>query len=127
MSLVAQLSALATRIGNEIKGPDPSRSSRAWPAPGQFRLREWIQFSAPPNVASVTRLAAGRYRIQFETAMPDAKYCWVAWAQQRQQRHRFRCRTRYGRQQGRGGTGDRLYVIVGFVGRHHRDQPGGVR
>mgnify|MGYP000179075902 CR=1 FL=1 len=79
MSLVAQLSALATRIGNEIKGlirPDHPGLARAWVNFGY--VNGSVQLRAAYNVASVTRLAAGRYRIQFETAMPDAKYCWVA-------------------------------------------------
>ena len=32
------------------------------------------------NVASVTRTAAGRYRVNFTVAMPDANYCWTAFA-----------------------------------------------
>jgi hypothetical protein len=32
------------------------------------------------NVASVTRTAAGRYRVTFATPMPDANYCWTALA-----------------------------------------------
>lgn len=49
----------------------------------------WASFSyvgnqvvvrAAHNVAGVTRLAAGRYRVTFATAMPDAHYCWTALA-----------------------------------------------
>jgi CelD/BcsL family acetyltransferase involved in cellulose biosynthesis len=29
------------------------------------------------NVASVVRTAAGRYRVHFAVAMPDANYCWT--------------------------------------------------
>ena len=32
------------------------------------------------NVASVVRTAAGRYRVHFAVAMPDANYCWTALA-----------------------------------------------
>lgn len=79
MSLASQLSALASRIGNEIKGlirPDHPGLARAWVNFGY--VNGAVQLRAAYNVASVTRLAAGRYRIQFETVMPDAKYCWVA-------------------------------------------------
>lgn len=81
MSLVAQLSLLATRIGTEIKGlirPDHPGLARAWVnfgyVGGQVRLR------AAHNVASVTRIGTGRYRISFATPFPDAGYCWVATA-----------------------------------------------
>jgi hypothetical protein len=79
MSLASQLSALATRIGNEIKGlirPEHPGLARAWVNFGYANGN--IQLRAAYNVASVTRLAAGRYRIAFDTPMPDAKYCWVA-------------------------------------------------
>ena len=79
MSLVAQLSALATRIGTEIKGlirPDHPGLARAWANFGY--VGGAIQLRAAYNVSSVTRLGTGRYRIEFETPFPDAKYCWVA-------------------------------------------------
>ena len=79
MSLVAQLSALATRIGTEIKGltrPDHPGLARAWVNFGY--VSGAVQLRAAFNVASVTRLGTGRYRIDFETPFPDAKYCWVA-------------------------------------------------
>lgn len=81
MSLVAQLSALATRIGSEIKGlirPDHPGLARAWASfgfeTGAMRLR------AAHNVDSVTRLSAGRYRVNFATPFADSAYCWVATA-----------------------------------------------
>jgi len=79
MSLVAQLSALATRIGTEIKGlirPDHPGLARAWVNFGYVGGE--VQLRAAYNIASVTRLAKGRYSIAFETPFPDAKYCWVA-------------------------------------------------
>ena len=79
MSLVAQLSALATRIGTEIKGlirPDHPGLARAWVNFGYVGGE--VQLRAAYNIASVTRLAKGRYRIAFEAPFPDAKYCWVA-------------------------------------------------
>jgi hypothetical protein len=79
MSLAAQLSALATRIGTEIKGlvrPNHPGLARAWAnfgyVGGTIRLR------AAHNVASVTRLSTGRYRITFTNPFADADYCWVA-------------------------------------------------
>ena len=79
MSLASQLAALASRIGNEIKGlirPDHPGLARAWVNFGY--VNGAVQLRAAFNVASVTRLAAGRYRISFETAMPDTAYCWLA-------------------------------------------------
>ncbi len=79
MSLVAQLSALVTRIGTEIKGlirPDHPGLARAWAnfgyVAGTIRLR------AAHNVTSVTRISTGRYRITFTNPFADADYCWVA-------------------------------------------------
>ena len=66
MSLVAQLSALATRIGTEIKGlirPDHPGLARAWVNFGY--VGGAIQLRAAYNVAAVTRLGTGRYRIEF--------------------------------------------------------------
>lgn len=81
MALVAQLSLLAARIGAEIKGlirPDHPGLARAWAnfgyAGGTVVLR------AAYNVASVSPLAKGRYRITFATPFPDTGYCWVATA-----------------------------------------------
>ena len=79
MSLVAQLSALATRIGTEIKGlirPDHPGLARAWANFGY--VGGAVNLRATHNVASVSRLAAGRYRITFATPFVDADYCWVA-------------------------------------------------
>ena len=76
MSLASQLSALASRIGNEIKGlirPDHPGLARAWVNFGYANGS--VQVRAAHNVASVTRLATGRYRIAFETAMADTGYC----------------------------------------------------
>lgn len=81
MSLVAQLSLLATRIGTEIKGlirPDHPGLARAWVNFGY--VGGAIQLRSTHNVASVSRLAAGRYRITFATPFADTNYCWVATA-----------------------------------------------
>lgn len=81
MSLVAQLSALAARIGTEIKGlirPDHPGLARAWANFGY--VGGAVDLRAAHNVASVSRLAAGRYRITFATPFADTDYCWVATA-----------------------------------------------
>lgn len=79
MSLVEQLSLLATRIGAEIKGlvrPEHPGLARAWVNFGY--VGGAVQLHAAYNIASVTRLDKGRYRVIFATAMPDANYCWTA-------------------------------------------------
>jgi len=79
MSLVAQLSAFAARIGTEIKGlirPDHPGLARAWANFGY--VRGAMNLRAAHNVASVTRLATGRYRVTFATPFADTDYCWVA-------------------------------------------------
>lgn len=81
MSLVSQLALLATRIGAEIKGlirPDHPGLARAWVNFGY--VGGAIQINASHNVAGVTRLAAGRYRVTFATPFADTNYCWLAFA-----------------------------------------------
>ena len=39
-----------------------------------------VVIASAHNVASVVRTAAGRYRVRFAVAMPDANYCWTALA-----------------------------------------------
>ena len=79
MSLASRITALASRIGLEVKTKiDASHPgvAKAWVcfgyAGGQVVIR------ASYNVASVIRMATGRYRVTFASAMPDADYCWVA-------------------------------------------------
>lgn len=81
MSFATQLSALAIRIGTEIKGlirPDHPGLARAWVNFGY--VGGAIQINASHNVSGVTRLAAGRYRVTFATPFADADYCWLAFA-----------------------------------------------
>lgn len=81
MSLASRVTALASRIGAEIKGlirPDHPGLARAWANFGY--VGGAIQLRAAYNVASVTRISAGRYRVTFATAFADANYCWVATA-----------------------------------------------
>lgn len=81
MSLASQLSALASRIGLEIKAKinaDHPGVAKAWVCFGY--VGNSIVISSGHNVASVTRLAAGRYRVNFASHFPDANYCWTALA-----------------------------------------------
>lgn len=79
MSLATQIAGLAIRIGQEIKGlvrPTHPGLARAW---ANFGYAGAVMRLGPAfNVASVTRLVAGQYRVTFATAFPDADYCWVA-------------------------------------------------
>lgn len=81
MSLASQMAALASRVAAEIKTlvrPEHPGIARAWVTFGYSG--SVIQISAAHNVATVTRLAAGRYRITFLQPFPDANYCWLAFA-----------------------------------------------
>lgn len=81
MSLASQLSLLATRIGNEIRGlirPDHPGLAKAWVCFGY--VGNQIVVRSSHNVAGVTRISTGRYRVTFATAMPDTHYCWTALA-----------------------------------------------
>jgi len=81
MSLASRISALASRIGLEVKAKIDATHpglARAWVCFGYIGSQ--IVVRASHNVASVTRTAAGRYRVTFTTAMPDANYCWTALA-----------------------------------------------
>ena len=78
MSLAARIAALASRIGLEVKTKiDVSHPglARAWVCFGH--VGNQIVVRAAHNVASVTRLAPGRYRESFASPLPDANYCWV--------------------------------------------------
>ena len=81
MSLASSIAALAARIGFEVKTKIDATH------PGIARV--WVSFgyvggqvviASAHNVASVVRTAAGRYRVHFAVAMPDANYCWTALA-----------------------------------------------
>ena len=79
MSLATRLTALASRIGLEVKTKiDASHPgvAKAWVCFGY--VSNQVVIRASYNVASVARLGAGRYRVTFASAMPDADYCWVA-------------------------------------------------
>ena len=81
MSLALHIAALASRVATEIKAlvrPDHPGLARAWVSFG-YNGSALVLFAAH-NVAGVTRLAAGRYRITFATPFADANYCWQAFA-----------------------------------------------
>lgn len=81
MSLASRISALASRVGLEVKTKIDATHpglARAWVCFGYVGTQIVVRSSH--NVASVTRTAAGRYRVTFATAMPDASYCWTALA-----------------------------------------------
>ena len=79
MSLASRISALASRVGLEVRPrstPPIPALARAWVCFGYVGTQVVVR--ASHNVASVTRTAAGRYRVTFAVAMPDANYCWTA-------------------------------------------------
>jgi hypothetical protein len=81
MSLASQIAGLASRVAVEIKTlvrPEHPGIARAWVTFGY--IGSAIQISASHNVATVTRLAAGRYRITFSQPFVDANYCWLAFS-----------------------------------------------
>ena len=81
MSLASRISALASRVGLEVKTKIDATHpglARAWVCFGYVGSQIVVRSSH--NVASVTRLGTGRYRVTFAVAMPDANYCWTALA-----------------------------------------------
>ena len=81
MSLASRISALASRVGLEVKTKIDATHpgvARAWVCFGY--VGNQIVVRSSHNVASVTRTAAGRYRVTFAAAMPDTDYCWTALA-----------------------------------------------
>ena len=81
MSLARSIARLAAAIGREIKTritADHPSVAKAWVCFGYVGSQVVIR--AAYNVQSVTRIANGRYRVTFHTPMPDADYCWTAFA-----------------------------------------------
>jgi len=81
MSLAQRISDLASRLGNELKtriGANHPGVAQAWVSFGWNNNQ--LVIGAAYNVAQVTRLAVGKYRISFATALADANYCWLAFA-----------------------------------------------
>lgn len=85
LTLATQLAALAIRLGTEIKTcvrPSHAGLARAWVSFGVANGKSGgdIQIHAAHNIASVTRLAIGRYRVTFSQTFTDAHYVWLAFA-----------------------------------------------
>lgn len=83
MSLVKNIADLAKAIGLEIKARITAHHpgvAKAWVCFGY--VGDQMVIRAAYNVQSVTRMAAGQYRVTFTRAMPDAKYSWLAFARQ---------------------------------------------
>ena len=83
MSLVQKISDLATAVGAEVKSRITAYHPgvpKAWVCFGYVGNQMVVR--AAYNVEGVTRLATGRYRVNFTRAMPDAKYAWHAFARQ---------------------------------------------
>ena len=81
MNLSQRIAALAARIGLEVRSKANATHpglARAWACFGWTGTAMVLR--SAHNVASVSRLATGRYRIHFAAAMPDAHYCWSALA-----------------------------------------------
>jgi hypothetical protein len=81
MSLATRISALAIRVGLEVKSKITASHpgvARAWVCFGYVGTQVIVR--ASHNVVSVTRSAAGRYRVTFAAAMQDTNYCWTALA-----------------------------------------------
>ena len=81
MSLARNIAALATAIARELKAritADHPGVAKAWVCFGCAGNQ--VAVRAAFNVRSVTRLAAGRYRVTFAARLPDADYCWLAFA-----------------------------------------------
>ncbi len=83
MSLVQKISDLATAVGAEVKSRITAYHpgvAKAWVCFGYVGAQMVVR--AAYNVQSVARLAAGKYRVTFTRAMPDAKYAWIAFARE---------------------------------------------
>lgn len=81
MTLIERLTALAVRIGLEVKSKITANHpgvACAWVCFGYDGNA--IVLRAAFNVASVNRIARGRYRVYFSQSMLDTHYCWTALA-----------------------------------------------
>ena len=83
MNLVQKISDLATAVGAEVKSRITAYHpgvAKAWVCFGY--VGDQMVIRAAYNVEAVTRLVAGKYRVDFARAMPDAKYAWHVFARQ---------------------------------------------
>jgi hypothetical protein len=91
MSLASRISALASRVGLEVKTKIDATHpglARAWVCFGYVGSQIVVRSSH--NVASVTRRRRALPR-DIRRCHADANYCWTALAQQHQQRHAAHC------------------------------------
>lgn len=81
MSLVQKISDLASAVGAELKSRITAYHpgvAKAWVCFGY--VGDQMVIRAAYNVAGVSRLAAGKYRVHFARALSDANYAWHATA-----------------------------------------------
>jgi hypothetical protein len=81
MTLAKRIVDLVVVIAAEIRQritADHAGVAKAWVCFGYTGKQLVIR--AAYNVREVSRLAEGRYRVSFTQPMPDAAYCWVAFA-----------------------------------------------
>lgn len=81
MTLARNIADLAEATAREIKARAPTDHpglARAWVC---FAVaHSQVVIRAAFNIARVTRLAKGTYRVEFAEPMPDSHYCWQAFA-----------------------------------------------
>ncbi len=81
MALVRRIARFAAATGLAIKDritADHPGVAKAWVC---FHVRgTQVSVRSAFNVSKVERLGSGRYRVVFGTPMPDADYCWQAFA-----------------------------------------------
>lgn len=85
MNLVQHITELAQRLALELKTritADHPGVAKAWVSFGVSGSGNSaaVVVRAGFNVQSVTRISTGRYRVTFASPMPDAHYCWQAFA-----------------------------------------------
>jgi len=81
MSLSTRIADLAAAVATEIRSritADHPGVAKAWVCFGYVGNQVVVRKAF--NVRSVTRTSKGVYRVTFTNAMPDAHYCWQAFA-----------------------------------------------
>ncbi len=81
MDLTRRIADLAARVAIEIKSritADHPGVAKAWVDFGVVKGQVVVRASY--NIASVMRLAEGKYRVIFAQPLSDANYCWTAFA-----------------------------------------------
>ena len=85
MNLAQHITELAQRVALELKTritAEHSGVAKAWVCFGieGSGSKALLVVRASFNVSSVTRISTGQYRVTFFNPMPDASYCWQAFA-----------------------------------------------